>query len=253
VYQFFTTKKGEYAMGKPLHPDKNASVSRIISLGLVLPIVLVIMSLLVVLPASAIDQPQAGAAQADLSLRSSTGLLASSSNQLLQLDNPLVVPDSLQVLHSFDGTDGSSPNSLMQVPGGLFYGTTGSGGDTVSCAPDGCGILFSVDTGGNYTILHTFHATDGYLPTGLFLGSDNNFYGTTISGGQPSGGGSGTIFRIDTSGTLTTLYRFVGGLIQSRPLTVTFTVSPVLGAPSVTLIIPLGSVLSTGLILVQAF
>ena len=81
-----------------------------------------------------------------------------------------------------------------------------------SCAPDGCGLLFTLDTAGNYIILHTFHATDGIIPTGLIKGSDGNYYGATIAGGQPSGGGAGTLFRIDTAGTLSTLYAFTGGL-----------------------------------------
>ena len=61
-------------------------------------------------------------------------------------------------------------------------------------------------------MLHVFHATDGYLPTGLVKGSDGNFYGTTVSGGQPSGGGGGTFFRMDAAGNFTVLYAFVGGL-----------------------------------------
>lgn len=124
---------------------------------------------------------------------------------------PAATVPGFKVLHSFNGTDGGSPNSLIQASDGFFYGATANGGDVISCAPDGCGTLFKSDTAGNVTILHVFHATDGYLPTGLVQGQDGNFYGTTLAGGQPSGGGAGTIFRMDTAGSFTTLYAFTGG------------------------------------------
>ena len=38
-------------------------------------------------------------------------------------------------------------------------------------------------------------------------GRDGNFYGTTSQGGA-SGGQSGTVFKMTSSGTLTTLYNF---------------------------------------------
>jgi len=115
------------------------------------------------------------------------------------------------VLHSFTGVDGGSPNSLIQTPDGFFYGSAANGGDVNSCPSDGCGVLFKSDSAGHITVLHTFHATDGYFPTGLVRGSDGNFYGTTASGGQPSGGGGGTFFRMDAAGNVTVLYAFVGG------------------------------------------
>src|SRR2546423_15557318 len=45
---------------------------------------------------------------------------------------------------------------------------------------------------------------------GLVQGSDGNFYGTTVSGGAHGGsyGGFGTVFRVTTNGTLTTLASF---------------------------------------------
>ena len=115
------------------------------------------------------------------------------------------------VLHSFSGPDGGSPTGLIQTSDGSFYGAAVIGGDTTACDPDGCGNLFKIDSAGRFTVLHVFHATDGYHPTGLVKGSDGNFYGTTESGGQPSGGGAGTIFRMDPAGNVTVLYAFVGG------------------------------------------
>jgi uncharacterized repeat protein (TIGR03803 family) len=118
---------------------------------------------------------------------------------------------SYKLLHSFSGTDGGSPTGLLQASDGFFYGAAANGGDVNACSPDGCGTLFKSDSSGNLTVLHVFHATDGYGPTGLVKGLDGNFYGTTASGGQPSGGGAGTFFRIDPAGNFKVLYAFVGG------------------------------------------
>ena len=85
------------------------------------------------------------------------------------------------VLHTFSGPDGGSPSGLIQTADGSFYGAAVLGGDVTSCDPDGCGNIFRIDSAGNFTVLHVFHATDGYHPTGLVLGSDGNFYGATES------------------------------------------------------------------------
>jgi uncharacterized repeat protein (TIGR03803 family) len=106
-------------------------------------------------------------------------------------------PAQFKGLHSFSGTDGGSWNSLIQTADGLFYGSAANGGDINSYPADGCGLLFKSDSAGNVTVLHVFHATDGNLPTGLVKGSDGNFFGTTASGDQPSGGGGGTFFRME--------------------------------------------------------
>jgi uncharacterized repeat protein (TIGR03803 family) len=124
---------------------------------------------------------------------------------------PAIAAPAFTVLHSFNGVDGGSPNALIQTADGFLYGSAANGGDTNTCSPDGCGTLFKSDTEGNMTVLHVFRATDGYGPTGLVKGSDGNVYGTTVSGGQPSGGGAGTFFRMDPTGNFKVLYAFVGG------------------------------------------
>ncbi len=101
---------------------------------------------------------------------------------------------------TFYCTDGSYPSGLVQAGNGAFYGTTFDGG------PIGGGTVFSITSAGNLTPLHTFEdtATDGMQPKdSLTLGTDGNFYGTTQLGGLT---GSGTLFEITPSGTLTTLY-----------------------------------------------
>ena len=50
--------------------------------------------------------------------------------------------------------------------------------------------------------------TDGVYPySGLTLGTDGNFYGTTYEGGSS---GAGTVFKVTSSGKITTLYSFGG-------------------------------------------
>ncbi|HTR41287.1 MAG TPA: choice-of-anchor tandem repeat GloVer-containing protein [Pseudomonadales bacterium] len=88
-----------------------------------------------------------------------------------------------------------NPNTQgAQVEGGLllgkdgnFYGTT-VGGD---------GIIFELDTNGNFTTLYQFGQSDfdGSEPRGtLIQGSDGNIYGTTVNGGTNN---VGTIFELN--------------------------------------------------------
>ena len=57
-----------------------------------------------------------------------------------------------------------------------------------------------------FTGLYGFKGADGSHPyAGLVQGSDGNLYGTTSDGGV---NGSGNVFRITPSGTLTSLYDF---------------------------------------------
>ena len=55
-------------------------------------------------------------------------------------------------------------------------------------------------------VLHSFDLADGAEPlAGVIQGSDGNFYGTTYENGPT---GTGTVFELTPSGTLTTLYAF---------------------------------------------
>jgi uncharacterized repeat protein (TIGR03803 family) len=78
-----------------------------------------------------------------------------------------------------------------------------------------CGDVFKVTPSGTFTSLYSFnHSGDGQIPVArLVQASDEDLFGTTLEGGanfnDPCGVfGCGTVFKITTKGTLTTLYSF---------------------------------------------
>jgi uncharacterized repeat protein (TIGR03803 family) len=75
----------------------------------------------------------------------------------------------LTPLHQIAGNEGGNLGPLIQATDGNFYG---------ACA--GCiGVLFKMDSVGNFTLLHTFVGTpEGQVPFGpLVEGADGYFYG----------------------------------------------------------------------------
>jgi uncharacterized repeat protein (TIGR03803 family) len=124
---------------------------------------------------------------------------------------------TLTTLYSFCSkgacADGEFPQGgLVQATDGHLYGTTYNGGVNGMN-----GTVFEITTSGALTTLYSFCAlsscTDGKLPeAALVQAADGNLYGTTYQGGTNTAGcggsGCGTVFKITTSGTLTTLYNF---------------------------------------------
>jgi uncharacterized repeat protein (TIGR03803 family) len=137
-------------------------------------------------------------------------------------DQPLaltIVPSTnspLTTLYSFGGADGSSPNGLVQGTDGNFYGTTEYGGaDTNQYKySEGQGTVFKLTPLGTLTTLYSFSGIDGAIPAaGLLPGANSTFYGTTEYGGvyeDREGDTFGTVFKITTNGTFTSLYSFRG-------------------------------------------
>jgi uncharacterized repeat protein (TIGR03803 family) len=130
-----------------------------------------------------------------------------------------------KVLYSFTGgQDGDQPYaSLIRDAEGNLYGTTFFGGGSAECT-GGCGVVFKLDTSGKATVLHAFTRTggDGANPyDGLVQDPKGNLYGTTVNGGSSSAaacfGGCGVVFRINTAGKETVLYRFRGGTDGANP------------------------------------
>ena len=126
---------------------------------------------------------------------------------------------------SLSGQVSTLPNGDLALGSdGNFYGTTYYGGTV------GNGTVFRVTPDGEMTVLHNFGSEDHYgensdgagPPAGPILGSDGNFYGTTVGGGTD---GEGTIFKMTPGGELTTLHSFdhndgdvhpSAGLIEGR-------------------------------------
>jgi len=119
---------------------------------------------------------------------------------------------TLTVLYTFTGgRDGYLPYaSLLRDSSGNLYGTTSQGGSP------GVGTVFKIDSSGTETVLHSFNNSDGRFPHGdLVRDKAGSFYGTTLEGG--SSGNFGTIFKLDTTGKLTTLYAFTNTGDGSAP------------------------------------
>lgn len=107
------------------------------------------------------------------------------------------------------GTLTGEPNGLIQGSDGAFYGTIFTSGAR------GAGSVFKMTSAGVLTTLANFHhdSSRGNYPRGnLIQGSDGAFYGTTEEGGANADGNinSGTIFKVTSSGVLTTLGNFTG-------------------------------------------
>jgi uncharacterized repeat protein (TIGR03803 family) len=116
---------------------------------------------------------------------------------------------TLTTLYSFcpqtGCTDGANPLAgLVLATDGNFYGTTSGGG-----ASD-AGTVFKITPSGMLTTRYSFCGQtgcgDGAEPEAALLqATDGNFYGTTYLGGANT---SGTVFKINPSGALSTLYSF---------------------------------------------
>jgi uncharacterized repeat protein (TIGR03803 family) len=119
------------------------------------------------------------------------------------------------VLYNFGTQSGDpghpgNPGIIAQGRDGDLYSTTWADGAY------GHGSVFKISTSGKLTVLHSFNLNvDGSAPnSGLTLGTDGNFYGTTSEGGSL---GNGTVFRISPTGKLTTLYSFTGSADGADP------------------------------------
>ena len=119
------------------------------------------------------------------------------------------------VLHHFTcAPDGYIPGSLIMDAQGNIYGDTMEGGDPLACPFYGCGIIFKLTPSGQYTILHTFHNTEGGVPNEMMLDANGLLWGTTAGGGAHN---NGVIFSITTDGAYTDRYDFQGGMQGGVP------------------------------------
>jgi len=124
-----------------------------------------------------------------------------------------VVNAQFNNLHNFNDTAGSFPVSSLTEGGGVFYGITGTGGDT-AC---NCGCIFSINASGSgFKDMHNFLGSahlDGSSPVGNLALVGNRLYGLTGNGQMTTNGNScttcGTMFAINTDGSgYSALYNF---------------------------------------------
>ena len=104
---------------------------------------------------------------------------------------------------SDDPTDPAWIGLFAQGRDGNLYSTAQTGGTFSD------GTAFQLTLAGKITPWSfDGKGTDGIYPySGLTLGTDGNFYGTTYEGGSS---GAGTVFKVTSSGKITTLYSFGG-------------------------------------------
>lgn len=147
---------------------------------------------------------------------------------VLILVTPSWASGTERILHSFIGSDGRIPVSLVRDRSGHLFGVTSYGGAFSNCPCDytGCGTIFELTPSSNgtwtLTTLYSFAGNKGGgLPRGdLVIDAKGNLYGTTEYGGDgscedPLGRpGCGTVYKlVPQSGggwKYTVLYTFQG-------------------------------------------
>lgn len=141
-------------------------------------------------------------------------------------------PWGYTLLYSFGtigGSDGLQPQGPLVIDAnGVLYGMTPYGGSA------GCGVVFSLTppaiAGGSwpYSVIYNFlGGSDGCNPwySGLVIGKNGVFYGTTAYGGstENAGAGWGTVFQLTVPAapggawTESVLYSFTGGIDGGAP------------------------------------
>lgn len=113
----------------------------------------------------------------------------------------------VKVLHTFDGTDGASPQSGLIAVDGTFYGTTELGGTGFACGGAFCGTVYSITTTGSERVLYNFYRS-GRWPRASLISVNGRLYGTTWLGDR---GDHGIIFSVSLGGMEKVVYRFQGG------------------------------------------
>ncbi|HEY2446777.1 MAG TPA: choice-of-anchor tandem repeat GloVer-containing protein [Rhizomicrobium sp.] len=126
---------------------------------------------------------------------------------------PIARAGTYTELYNFNcATDGCNPGMpalMAQGWDGVLYGTLQSGTSISSY-----GTVFSFAPPAGFTTLYRFNGDDGYGPqSGLTLGFDGAFYGTTTNGGSQR---KGTAFKL-SGGSVSVLHEFSDGSDGAYP------------------------------------
>ncbi len=130
---------------------------------------------------------------------------------VLILTAPAASAQTYSILYTFQGgTDGGFPNpGLYRDASGNLYGISETAGNRSDCNNFGCGTLFKLTPGGQFSVLHTFTGgMDGWPNAtwgALVPDSSGNLYGVADIRGQY---GNGVVFRLTPSGSYTVLHSF---------------------------------------------
>lgn len=138
--------------------------------------------------------------------------LSIASVLILFVISPVLHAQVYTELHNFDwhkeGANPLYPALMAQGEDGNLYGT-------LQTQLSGEGSVFNSTLAGALTQLYGFTGNDGEFPqSGLSLGFDGNFYGTTEEGGTLR---KGTVFKISPTGGMTVLYEFTDGTDGAYP------------------------------------
>ena len=153
---------------------------------------------------------------ADLAVSSGDGTLVGTTNSGGANDQGTVyrvtLPGFVTTLHSFDGADGSTPNSGVAVASsGQIFGATSLG------SPHGHGLVYQMNAAGSETVLHVFVPEGANVGAPLMQAADGKLYG-------PAPWQHGSIFQWDPVGSeLKSIVTFkdpdivgpTGGLVES--------------------------------------
>ncbi len=127
----------------------------------------------------------------------------------------MTLAGALTTIASFPAGTSYGGGALIQGADSNFYGTSpGTKGGTNTTS----GSVFKLTSDGTLSSVYTFctaaNCTDGADPEGsLIQGTDGNLYGTTFDGGANN---SGSVYKLTTTGTLSTLYSFCAVLSGSN-------------------------------------
>jgi uncharacterized repeat protein (TIGR03803 family) len=112
---------------------------------------------------------------------------------------------SFTALYTLPSTMNYKTASLTEGADGYLYGTSQRGG-----TPN-YGVIYKVSTNGTFATLSYFAGTNGASPQSpLRLANDGNSYGVAYGGytNNTYPEGMGTIYKVTTSGKITSLFRF---------------------------------------------
>ena len=136
----------------------------------------------------------------------------------LMLLTSTMLAQTVTTVLTFYENNGMYPNwGWTQGRDGRLYGTTNGGPWYGPGSPDAGEFARFDPSTLDFAIFRAFTGVDGdgLFPTsGVTLGSDNYFYGTTPLGGAY---GYGVLYKITMNGTYTVLHEFTGGLDGAWP------------------------------------